>query len=150
MLPLLNPIHISSTIPNQGFRGPNHSQSMDFPQWYIARLVLHVCRMVTEYNVWRMILKSCAWRLLSKRYVWLVSGRRQTQCFEKLRLAQCFEITRQAHCFKIRRQVQHSKIPPDAIFCDYASDVYHEWHSVVLVLNHSTGLLYMTIEQETF
>ncbi len=36
---------------------------------YIARLVLHVWCMVTEYNVW------------------LVSGRRQTQCFEKLRLA---------------------------------------------------------------
>ena len=21
-------------------------------------------------------------------------------------------------------------LPPDAIFCDHASDVYHEWHSV--------------------
>ncbi len=25
--------------------------------------------------------------------------------------------------------------PPDAIFCDHASDVYHEWHSVVDVSN---------------
>ncbi len=23
-------------------------------------------------------------------------------------------------------------LPPDAIFCDHASDVYHEWHSVPL------------------
>ncbi len=23
-------------------------------------------------------------------------------------------------------------LPPDAIFCDYASDVYHEWHSVAV------------------
>ena len=23
-------------------------------------------------------------------------------------------------------------LPPDAIFCDYASDMYHEWHSVVV------------------
>ena len=23
-------------------------------------------------------------------------------------------------------------LPPDAIFCDHVSDVYHEWHSVLI------------------
>ena len=27
-------------------------------------------------------------------------------------------------------------LPPDAIFCDHASDMYHEWHSVVFVMWH--------------
>ncbi len=159
------------------------------PIAYIARLVLHVWRMVTENNVWRMhhfeivcltpdfemlclagiwrasdtmfwnivsswrlaaigrnvlkshvrynisksgirpnISKSSARRhfLILKRCVWLASGGLQTQCFE---------ITRQPQRFKIRRQTQHfQNLPPDAIFCDHASDVYHEWHSVIFTL----------------
>ncbi len=55
--------------------------------YYIAGLVLHIWRMVTEYNVWRMILKFCVWRQISK----------------------C-EITRQTQHFKIRRQTQYFKI----------------------------------------
>ncbi len=46
--------------------------------WYIAGLVLHVWRMVTENNVSCIILKACVWRLILKHCVWLVSGGRQT------------------------------------------------------------------------
>ncbi len=60
--------------------------------YYIAGLVLHVWRMVTENYVWRM--KSHVRRNVSKS------------------------------------DATFQNLPPDAIFCDHASDVYHEWHSV--------------------
>ena len=32
--------------------------------------------------------------------------------------------------------VPFQNLPPDAIFCDYATDVYHEWHSVTLLFHN--------------
>ncbi len=108
------------------------------PIIYIARLVLHVWRMVTEYNAWRMILKSCAWCLISKCCVWRASDWCLAQCFEKLRLAGIWRASRAMfwnHMSGAMFQNQASGAtfqnhPPDAIFYDYASDVCHEWHSV--------------------
>ena len=57
--------------------------------------------------------------------VWLASGGRETQCFK---------ITRQTQRFKIRCHGQAQNLPPNAIFCDHASDMYHEWHSVYIQL----------------
>ncbi len=94
---------------------------------YMARLALHV---------WRMIFKSCAGCLILKCYVWFVPGGRQTQCFEITRnisksgvrrnisksSARCnFLIMKccvwlasgghQTQCFEITRQTQRFKIP---------------------------------------
>ncbi len=35
-------------------------------------------------------------------------------------------------------------LPPDAIFCDYASDLYHEWYSVLLTPDGGLNLLAYT------
>ncbi len=81
------------------------------------------------WRVWRMILKSCAWCLISKCYVWLASGGRLAQCFEKLRLMGVWR----ASGAMFQNQASHAtfqNLPPDVIFCDHASDVYHEWYSV--------------------
>ncbi len=113
--------------------------------FYIARLVLLVWHMVTEYNVWRMILKSCAWRVISKHCIRHPSDTDQTQLFKTLHLAGVWQASgamfwNHMSCAMFKNQVSGStfqNLPPDAIFCDYASDVYHEWHSVVQNLNQN-------------
>ncbi len=108
-------------------------------QWeYTMPLMIHVWRIVTENCVWQKILKSCAWRLISKRCVWQASDGRLAQCFEKLRLAGVWRASgamywNQTSGAMFQNQASGAtfqNLLPDTIFCDYASDVYHEWHIV--------------------
>ncbi len=104
------------------------------------------------------VLKSCVWRVSDGHLAQCFEITRQAQCFKIRRQAQNFKIFHQAQFsdFRnvasggrlkgvwrnvlkshVRRNVSKSgvqnpfqNLPPDAIFSDYASDVYHEWHSV--------------------
>ncbi len=105
------------------------------PQSYIAGLVLHVCCMVTENNVWCLILKSCIRRLILESCTWrkilnVASGWRLTGVRCNVLKSQ---LRRNISKSGVRRNI--SKPTPDAIFCDHASDVYHEWHSVLVSMN---------------